>query len=143
MCPHGVVPSAPDMATKARHLKTPLQLWIADNRKAKGLAPADLAQATGVTTDTARGWESRGAPSQDALSVLERVFGVSAPVGQAPVGDTAAIVAAIDRLTEAVERQTNARTEWERGLLEAVGELLREGRPSADPVAVPHEPALR
>lgn len=63
------------MATKARHLKTPLQLWIADQRKAHGLTPGDLAALTGVSEDTARGWESRGRPSEDAIAVLERRSG--------------------------------------------------------------------
>jgi DNA-binding transcriptional regulator YiaG len=68
------------MATKPRHLKTPIQLWVADNRKRLGLTPADLAALTGVTVDTARGWESRGAPSQDAIETLTRRFGVKPPV---------------------------------------------------------------
>ena len=42
------------MATKPRHLKTPLQLWIADHRKALELSSLDLANLTGVTEDTAR-----------------------------------------------------------------------------------------
>lgn len=87
------------MATKPRHLKTPLQLWIADNRKEKGLTPGDLARLTGVTEDTARGWESRGSPSEDAIAILERTFGKPAPRDAgagAPGGDVAA---AIDRQT--------------------------------------------
>lgn len=117
------------MATKSRLLKTPTQLWVADNRKAKGLTPADLAQATGVTTDTARGWESRGRPSEDAIEVLERLFGVRAPRDDqaVTVTDLAAVVAAIDRLTAAVEAQTNANTAataaLAEGLLRALGRL--------------------
>ena len=91
------------MATKARHLKTPLQLWVADNRKRLGLSPADLAQLTGVTTDTARGWESRGRPSEDAISVLERRFGTRAPrEEQASGGGMAELVAAIRDQTAAI-----------------------------------------
>lgn len=75
------------MATKARHLKTPMQLWVADNRKRLGLSSADLATLTEVTTDTARGWESRGSPSQDAVDILVRRFGVPAPTAMASSGD--------------------------------------------------------
>lgn len=97
------------MATKARHLKTPLQLWIADERKARGETPTDLARLTGVTEDTARGWESRGAPSADALAVLERHFGKPAPSSREPgqSGDMAGLVVA---MTRALEAQTRALT---------------------------------
>jgi transcriptional regulator with XRE-family HTH domain len=98
------------VATKPRHLKTPTQLWIADNRKRLGLAPGDLARLTGVTEDTARGWESRGKPSQDAMDVLVRTFGVPAPDDMAGPGSDATlpglaalIVAALDRQTTALE----------------------------------------
>jgi transcriptional regulator with XRE-family HTH domain len=95
------------MATKSRHLKTPTQLWIADNRKRLGLSSLDLATLTGVSEDTARGWESRGRPSEDALVILERRFGVPRPDddGQS-VGVNADLVAAMDRQTAAIERQT-------------------------------------
>lgn len=83
----------PVMATKSRHLKTALQLWISDERKARGETPGDLARLTGVTDDTARGWESRGAPSADALAVLERHFGKPAPrLESAPSGDLATAI---------------------------------------------------
>lgn len=98
MCPHGAYVSA--VATKARHLKTPLQLWIADERKARGETPGDLARLTGVTEDTARGWESRGAPSEDALAVLERHFGKPAPRERGAVGSGGDVAAAIDRQSE-------------------------------------------
>ena len=67
------------MATKPRYLKTPVQLWIADNRLGLGLTPRDIADLTGVSESTARGWESRGRPSQEALAILERQFGEKAP----------------------------------------------------------------
>lgn len=72
------------MATKPRYLKTPIQLWVADNRKRLGVTPADLASWTGVTEDTARGWESRGAPSQDAIEELTRRFGQKPPTTAGP-----------------------------------------------------------
>lgn len=105
------------MATKARHLKTAIQLWIADQRKAGGYTSADLARWANVTVDTARGWESRGRPSEDAIAVLERHFGQTAPReerGDEP-GVTAALVAsltaqtdALNRLAAAIEQQPNA-----------------------------------
>lgn len=96
--------SLPAVATKARHLKTPTQLWVVDNRKRLGLEPADLAQLTGVSEDTARGWESRGKPSEDALVLLERRFGVPRPKEEASPADQSGIIDAIDRLTAAVAR---------------------------------------
>lgn len=89
------------MATKPRHLKTAIQLWVGDQRKAGGYTSKDLADWTGVTVDTARGWESRGRPSEDAIAILERKFGKQAPRGEAGAvpGDQAAIVEAIDRNT--------------------------------------------
>lgn len=96
------------MATKPRHLKTPVQLWVADNRKRLGLTSDDLAKWTGVTTDTARGWESRGRPSQDALDELVRKFGVPAPDDMAgPPGD-GGLAALIERQTVAMEKQAEA-----------------------------------
>ena len=92
------------MATKSRHLKTPLQLWVADNRKRLGLAPKDLASMTGVTEDTARGWESRGKPSEDAIAILERRFGqpVPADTAQAVAGDNSALIRALEMQTAAL-----------------------------------------
>jgi transcriptional regulator with XRE-family HTH domain len=93
------------MATKSRHLKTPTQLWIADNRKRLGLTPHDLAVLTGVTDDTARAWESRGKPSEDALRLLEQRFGQPRPsdATDLPSGDLATLIRA---QTEAIDRQT-------------------------------------
>ena len=94
------------MATKPRHEKTPTQLWVADNRKRLGLTPRDLAEMTGVTEDTARGWESRGKPSQDAIDILTRRFGVKPPDDRAsPAGSdtlSAGLVAQLQAQTEAI-----------------------------------------
>ncbi len=119
------------MATKPRHLKTPLQLWIVDNRKRLGLTPADLARLTDVTPDTARGWESRGAPSADALAILVRTFGVPLPEEQQGYGD-ASLAAAVLELTGElrawrVERES---TEARLRAVEAELESLR-ARPAA------------
>lgn len=88
------------MATKPRHLKTPLQLWIVDNRKRLGLTPADLARLTDVSVDTARGWESRGSPSADALAILQAKFGKPLPEETQAVGDPG-----VTRLATAIEEQ--------------------------------------
>lgn len=122
------------MATKPRHLKTALQLWIADERKARGETPGDLARLTSVTEDTARGWESRGAPSADALAILERHFGKAAP--RAEGASTGDVAAAIDRqtavLSALVDELRLARMDRDR--LEAVERtverLLAEGDPT-------------
>lgn len=89
------------MATKARYLKTPIQLWVADNRKRLGLTPADLAAWTGVTEDTARGWESRGAPSQDAIEELTRRFGQKPPTTTSSAGERDTLPAELVSLMEA------------------------------------------
>lgn len=122
------------MATKSRHLKTPLQLWIADNRKRVGLSPADLGRLTGVTEDTARGWESRGRPSEDALAVLERRFGEPAPreAGQAATGDlAAALLALADELRASREERQALRTELD-ALRELVMGLSRATAPGTE-----------
>ncbi len=106
------------MATKPRHLKTAIQLWVGDQRKAGGYSSKDLADWTGVTVDTARGWESRGRPSEDALAILERKFGRQAPRGEglAAVGDPAALISA---MTGALLAQTQALTDLRADLVEA------------------------
>lgn len=92
------------MATKPRYLKTPIQLWVGDNRRDLGLTSADLAALTGVTEDTARGWESRGRPSEDALLILQRRFGKPIPDERSDVAaDQAALVTALDRQSKAIE----------------------------------------
>lgn len=114
------------MATKARHLKTPMQLWVRDNRKRLGLSSADLAAWTDVSVDTARGWESRGRPSQDAIDILTVKFGVPPPPEAGPAGmDTlpAGLVALMENL---IEEQRETRAMLERVLSRLAGE--------ADPV---------
>lgn len=131
------------MATKPRHLKTPLQLWIADNRKRLGLTPGDLAALTGVTQDTARGWESRGKPAVDALAVLERRFGQPAPTEAALPEGQSALVAEIRALREAVVAQTEAQTRSIASLGAALTAVFLQlgGQPvqSLDELAAPRE----
>lgn len=116
------------MATKGRHLKTPIQLWIVDNRKRLGLEPRDLATLVGVTEDTARGWESRGKPSEDALTILERRFGQAAPRGDGSAGQDALLVALRDQ-TAAIS-----------SLVEVLGQ--RQQRVSEAPAAYVTDPAV-
>lgn len=129
---------SPAVATKARHLKTPLQLWIADNRKRLGLTPADLAQMTGVTTDTARGWESRGRPSEDALGILERRFGTAVPRGSEPEGGLSELVQAIREQTAAMRDLVNELRD-SRGLSADVHERVA----AIEAYAVEHELRLQ
>jgi transcriptional regulator with XRE-family HTH domain len=122
------------VATKPRHLKTPTQLWIADNRKRLGLTPGDLARLTGVTEDTARGWESRGKPSQDAMDVLVRTFGVPAPDDMAGPGSDAtlpglaALIASQAELTAAIRELAEAL----RGSVPELDPLVQEARAEVD-----------
>lgn len=126
------------MATKARHLKTPLQLWVADNRKRLGLTPTDLAQATGVTVDTARGWESRGRPSEDAISVLERRFGTRAPRDEQAAGtDLSELAAAIHALAQSIQEERSERLEWERSVAAGLRELGQALKPLIDLARAP------
>lgn len=96
------------MATKPRHRKTEMQLWVVDNRKRLDLESSDLAAATGVSIDTARGWESRGRPSEDAIEKLERLFGRPAPVEEGQSGDPA-LAAAIRALTDELQEMRRER----------------------------------
>lgn len=92
---------------------------------------------------TIRVWESYAGrdPSPENIDALERIFGTEAPGGEP--ADASSIVAAIDRLTAAIEAQTAKRVEWERGVLSALVELLPAAGRSADPVAGPLEGARR
>jgi transcriptional regulator with XRE-family HTH domain len=125
---------------KPRHQKTATQLWVADNRKRLGETPADLARLTGVTTDTARGWESRGSPGPDAIRVLEVHFGVSAPVGSGGAFDTASpdLATAIRELVEELRSARQERAEQEQRLraLEAAVALLAQRDDGPDPAPV-------
>lgn len=82
--------------------------WIRRNRKRMfgnnldGLTNALRGMGVAGESDTIRGWEAGSDPSQDALSALAQVFGEPVPES-APADD---VVAAIDRLTAAVQAQT-------------------------------------
>ena len=135
---------ASPMATKPRHLKTPLQLWIADHRKALELSSLDLANLTGVTEDTARGWESRGRPSQDAIEKLEKRFGEPAPEGDRPigVGDQAALVDAIRDLVDELRLSRIRQESFDEQVLALLaaatgGSPAREEQPSGSERAAP------
>lgn len=117
------------MATKSRNLKTPLQLWVADNRKRLGLTPRDLAHLTNVTEATARAWESRGGPSEDALLILERRFGVNRPEtgsAQEPSGDMAMLVTEIRELVAVLHDSAADRTPAAESLSSLIQGLIAE-----------------
>lgn len=113
------------------------------------LKPHDLvarlrAQGSDVVEQTVRVWESYAgrSPSPDNIDALERIFGSQAPSASDEM-DSSTIVAAIDRLTAAIELQTATRVEWERGLIEAIAELVSGGVRSGDLAAGPREGARR
>jgi transcriptional regulator with XRE-family HTH domain len=113
------------MATKPRHLKTPVQLWIGDKRKDLGLTPGDIATLTGVSEDTARGWESRGRPSQEAIAILERRFGEPAPADRPEYA--ADLAEALAALIDELGQMRQEREAWTRGVV-AVLRAYGEGR---------------
>ncbi len=128
-----VLPSAA-MATKARHLKTPLQLWVSDNRK-KGHTSEELAQRTGVTVDTARGWESRGRPSDDAIRDMERLFGVPAPRGDQAAGGLPELVVALMAQTQAMNElvlELRRERDFDVRLAAVEGAVALQALPSAE-----------
>lgn len=123
------------VATKARHLKTPVQLWIADNRKRLNLSSLDLAKLTGVTEDTARGWESRGRPSEDALAILARTFGQPAPdAPSVQVEDQSALIAAIADLVAEMRLTREEQARWNRGVEETLAAVLQARKPATPTV---------
>lgn len=118
------------MATKARRDKTPLQLWIGNKRKEHGLTTTDVAALTGVKESTARGWESRGRPSQEALAILERKYGEAAP------GDTrenyGELAEAIAALIDELEAMRLERVAWIRGVYDFRSDVVSRWGGRAD-----------
>lgn len=86
-----------------------MQLWVADNRKAGGYSSKDLADWTGVVVDTARGWESRGRPSEDAIRILERKFGKPAPDAEVEQAGDSELAAALSGLAEELRLSRESR----------------------------------
>lgn len=111
--------------------KPPIAAWIARERARLGLKPLELAErlravGTSVTEQTIRVWESYAGrnPSAANLDALERVFGTEAPRDEPAGPDLAAVVAAIDRLTAAVEAQTRAQDERSQATIDALAQVL-------------------
>lgn len=130
-----------------RHLKHPIALWIIDGRKehVPPMKPGDVARVLDVTEATVRAWETARAgqttrlPSPDNLDAMARLFGRPAPGREPePAADQAAIVAAIDRLTAAVERQTEQLGGGMEALGAALGVVLH--RLGGLPAQTPREP---
>lgn len=66
-----------------------------------------------MTEATARAWESRGGPSEDALLILERRFGVNRPetgTAQEPSGEMALLVTEIRELVAVLHDSAADRT---------------------------------
>lgn len=84
--------------------------WIVRERKRLTLKPRDLvtrlaAQGLVVTEATVKVWESNAdrRPSPENLEGLERIFGSTAPGTETPTGDQSALIAALDRQSNAIE----------------------------------------
>lgn len=127
--------------------KPPIAAWIQRERHRLGLKPAELvsrlgAQGVEVTEQTIRVWESNvdRRPSAYNLEALERVFGSQAPRTEEPV-DTASIVAAVDRLTAAVQDHRRAVEDGITALAEVLGTVL--GKLADTPSETPSERAGR
>lgn len=90
----------------AKRPKPEIAAWIARERKRLQLKPPDLAAKVGVEPGTIHVWESYAnrPPGPDNMEALERVFGTRSPESDAPTGDQAALVAALTRQSEAIER---------------------------------------
>jgi DNA-binding XRE family transcriptional regulator len=102
----------------ARKPKSPLALWLAEQRKAHGETPEDVARVVDRSPATIRAWEA-GRPPRGAdasIVVLERHWGSVAPKTELPADLATALmeqarviqaqVDAIDRQSEAIDRQT-------------------------------------
>jgi hypothetical protein len=82
--------------------KEPLNAWIAAVRKRLfGNNLAAFAKELGVSTETIKGWESRGHPNPDNLGKIERLAGEPAPKprSQPTMAD---MIRALDAQTKAV-----------------------------------------
>lgn len=97
------------------------------------------AEGIGAAVETIRGWEAGARPSDDAIRAMERIFGDKAP--ELPP-ESALVAAAIDRLTAAVQAQTQALLHrqdvferWARGLATGLGDAAAE--PTGDPTLPP------
>lgn len=105
-----------------------------------GLTSRLNAEGVAGEEETIRGWEAGARPGPDAVRAMERIFGQPAP-DSAP--ESSAVAEAIDRLTAAVQSQTQAllareqeRDAWLRGLISGLVEQARERE--ADPTNTPH-----
>jgi hypothetical protein len=105
--------------------------WIARERKRLELKPVDLAarlQGLGLeaSAQTVRVWESYAGrnPSPDNIDGLEQIFGTEAP-GADEGNDTAALVAAIQAQTTAINALVGRLDVLTEGQATAAGEMMR------------------
>ena len=115
----------------SRRPKPPMAAWIARERKRLDLKPADVAgrlRALGLeaSEQTVRVWESYAnrRPSPENIDGLERIFGTRSPEAEESAQDVAAVVAAIDRLTDAVRAQGQQQMDGMTALAEVLGVVL-------------------
>lgn len=98
------------MASKPRSQKTPTELWVtdgyarlrADRQMSSKAVVAMVAELCDVSEATANGWQSRGRPNEDAIRILEGLFGTKAPDGERAVAGDAALAAALSRQADAL-----------------------------------------
>jgi hypothetical protein len=126
--------------------------WLRDARKARGFTSAELARlavnrATGSTISKSvyAQYESGSRPIADhhrpALVSYWGELPDPEPEQPAMSPDTVAIVAAIDRLAEAVSLMAGEQTALVRGLVSGLAELV--GTPGAGRAARPHAASPR
>lgn len=99
--------------------KAPLTTWLIRHRKSRGMGTLDIAKAIGVADTTVRGWESGRGIGADNLPALESLFGELAP-DHLPVGDQAALVAAINALVDELRLERAAQRESTDAILRAI-----------------------
>jgi transcriptional regulator with XRE-family HTH domain len=118
-----------------------VSLWLIDNRKRLGHKPADVAARVGVSETTVRGWEAGRSIGASSVAALEGYFGVEAPREREPV-NLDDLVAAMRELIAELRAEREARSEWERGLLEGLRDIAqlaaRQGDHASEPRAAAH-----
>lgn len=108
-------------------VKPPVSQWIIDQRKAHGWKVEELStrlRGMGYEAEvgTIRVWEAGRVPRADTIDGLERLFGSEAPREQEAASTTAVLVA-IERQTEMLEKQWAATTALVQHLGALVGEM--------------------
>lgn len=113
--------------------KPPVSAWIARERKAHGWKVAELSRRLTdmgyeAQPSTIGVWEAGRAPRAETIEALERLFGSLAPREEDYAGDSQAVLLAIEKQTQWLERQWTATTSLMEHLdkqNEHLGELVK------------------